>query len=141
MVGEWATAKPSFLPGNQASPGRRAPRMCALKTRDRSLERSARGFPLGQSRPDFACNGGRTNALVDLGGLLVNSGLATMLRKIGVEVGRADNLAIRIEDHTAVARWDSIMERLSSIHAEHIVTPVNPKVSSNSQTAFRVSLQ
>ena len=61
------------------------------------------------------------------GGLLANSGLAAMLRNIGVKVGRADNFAIRIEDASMVVRWDSIMESLRAIPHEDILTPVDPK--------------
>jgi ATP-dependent Lhr-like helicase len=60
-------------------------------------------------------------------GLLANSGLAAMLRKTGVRVGRADNLAIRIEDDTAAARWDSILQKLRAIRHEDIVTPADPR--------------
>ncbi len=61
------------------------------------------------------------------GGLLANSGLAGILRHTGIQVGQADNFAVRIEDNAAVARWDSIMESLREIPQQEVVTPIDLK--------------
>jgi ATP-dependent Lhr-like helicase len=61
------------------------------------------------------------------GGLLANSTLAGTLRRLQVNVGGADNLAIRIEDRRSVKDWDSVMAELRSTPAETIVAPVEPR--------------
>ena len=61
------------------------------------------------------------------GGLLANSTLAGTLRRLQVNVGGADNLAIRIEDRRSVADWNSVIAKLRSTPTEAIVASVEPR--------------
>jgi hypothetical protein len=77
---------------------------------------------LGRSREDFAWLKPNQTALVTdynqtrwwtFGGLLANSAIAGMLRNSGVKIGRANNLAVPIEDRAAAVGWDQIMDGIA----------------------------
>ena len=91
---------------------------------------------LGEVRSDFGWIKRDETAIVSEGkklrwwtfaGLLANSALTSMLSRLGLKVGRADNLAIAIEDRAAVANWDRVMEELREMPEDEIVTPVDAK--------------
>ncbi len=46
---------------------------------------------------------------------------------MGVQVGRADNLAINIDDRSAVAEWPSVLSRLKELPTDQIAAEVDTK--------------
>jgi ATP-dependent helicase Lhr and Lhr-like helicase len=62
------------------------------------------------------------------GGLIANSTLGSILRRLGVKVGKADNLGIPIEDGTAGTEWDSLMKQMKSVPQDQMAAPVDPKM-------------
>jgi ATP-dependent helicase Lhr and Lhr-like helicase len=61
-------------------------------------------------------------------GLMANSTLAGMLRRLGVNLGRTDNLGISVEDWTLGTDWDSLMAEMRSIPPNDMAVPVDPKM-------------
>ena len=61
------------------------------------------------------------------GGLLANSTIAQLLRRLGMKGGKADNFAIQIEDRDTSVRWNSIMAKMRSIPESDIVASIDPK--------------
>jgi ATP-dependent helicase Lhr and Lhr-like helicase len=61
-------------------------------------------------------------------GLMANSTLAGMLRRLCVNLARTDNLGISIEDRTLGIEWDSLIAEMRAIPPDEMAVPLDAKM-------------